>query len=236
MTSAEPPATLPNGCVQRVSPAGALSETRWVLLAMALTLVVGALAVGWQRHWLPQEKLQAHQIDLATGLTAAEQGIYTDLQAVYDEWRSAGAPLPPPAPQRWAADGWPPFVDDLTAQKRGARQWRLLSFGGRHAYLGVGAEARLSASESAQDGQGSGQETRPRWLLWRLPAAPSAKARDEARAGDDEHEEAFDFWLHEAGSAAEGSVMPSSPESLDETSLIRHGWLQVAAHLKARKK
>ena len=37
---------LPDGCIQRVLPAGALRETRWVLLAMALTLLVSMLAVG----------------------------------------------------------------------------------------------------------------------------------------------------------------------------------------------
>lgn len=229
MTSAEPPATLPNGCVQRVSPAGALSETRWVLLAMALTLVVGALAVGWQRHWLPQEKLQAHQIDLATGLTAAEQGIYTDLQAVYEEWRSMGAPLPPPEPQRWAVDGWPPFVDDLAAQKRGLRQWLLLSLGDRHAYLGVSVERGAPVlDESRQEAA--------RWLLWRLPAARSTKAEEggvDGRRAEDSVHEGFELWLHAADAVSEASAALSS---LDDASMIRHGWLQAAAHLNAQKK
>lgn len=219
---------LPDGCIQRVLPAGALRETRWVLLAMALTLLVSMLAVGWQRRLLPQERLQAHQIDLSTGLSTAEQGIYTDLQAVYDEWQSMNAPLPPPTPKHWADEGWPPFIDDLTAQQRGRRQWRLLTVGDRYAYLGTGGHTASSSAPSEQ-------HATPRVLLWRLPethaihAMTKVKGAAENAHSDESPHTGFDLWLHEADTTPDGAL----PESLDEASLIRHGWRQAVAHLRA---
>ncbi len=236
MTSADPSAdlsnassaALPDGCIQRVPPAGALRETRWVLLAMALTLLVSTLAIGWQRRLLPQERLQAHQIDLSTGLSTAEQGIYTDLQAVYDEWQSMNAPLPPPTPQRWADEGWPPFIDDLAARQRGRRQWRLLTVGDRYAYLGTGGHTESSPAQGKQ-------HAAPRILLWRLPETHAihamAKAKDatENAHADELLHTGFDLWLHEADTTPDGAL----PESLDEASLIRHGWRQAVARLHA---
>ena len=54
---------------------------------------------------------------------------------MHDEWRAESRPLPPPAPDVWASDGWPPFEQDLAAQRRGARQWRVVQAEGRYAYL-----------------------------------------------------------------------------------------------------
>ncbi len=175
MSAATQTAPLPAGCAQPVPPAGAGRETRWVLVTVALVLVLSSIVVAWQRHMQEDLALQAHQIDLATGLTAAEQGIYTDLQAVHDEWRAEGRPLPPPAPETWAGDGWPPFGQDLTAQRRGSRQWRVVQAEGRYGYLG---EPQEQGQEQAPDG---------RLILWRLPAAQDAEAR-------------FDVWIYTAAS------------------------------------
>ncbi|WP_050716172.1 DUF6162 family protein [Ottowia sp. oral taxon 894] len=201
-------AALPAGCVQQVPPAGAGRETRWVLVTVALVLALSGTVAVWQRHMQTEMALQAHQIDLATGLTAAEQGIYTDLQAVHDEWRAEGRPLPPPAPDVWASDGWPPFEQDLAAQRRGARQWRVVQAEGRYAYLGEPNEAQ-SSGPGEQGGQAA------RLMLWRLPAAQDAEAR-------------FDVWLRTAsGPARAAEALPG----LHDDDLAAHGWRQVAAHL-----
>ena len=203
MSEAQTSPALPAGYVQRVLPAGAARETRWVLITVALVLVLSAFVVSWQRHMQQEMTLQTHQIDLATGLSAAEQGIYTDLQAVFDEWRSLGGALPPPAPQWWADEGWPPFDADLAAQRRGSRQWRVVQAEGLYAYLGVAAASDESAATH-----------RP--MLWRLPNLKGAKTQDA--------ESRFDVWLRTGPDAA------PEPAGLHDDDLIAHGWQQVAAH------
>lgn len=197
MTSAD---TAPVACVQRIRPSDTGSETRWVLLAVAAVLAASALGVAWQRHLQPSGSVAAHQIALATGLDATEQGLYADLQAVHDEWRADGRRLPPPLPAHWANDGWPPFTDDSTAARRGKRRWALLHLDGRYAYLG----------ETAPDAGGPAA-TDGRTLLWRLPR-PDDGATDHA-----EHA-GFDIWVH---------VGNARPDSLLKASLVGQGWRQV---------
>lgn len=224
VTSAEASAGLPGGCIQAVPPAGAARETRWVLTTAALVLAASAWVVGWQRHGQAPAALQTHQIDLATGLSAAEQGIYTDLQAVHDEWQVLGAPLPPPTPDNWATGGWPPFADDLAARQRGALRWALRQAGQDYAYVSQPANAMPAAptaSANAASMPGPSAAT-PRAMLWRLLAA--------ARSGPNSPPP-LDVWLR-ATSAAPGQ--PELPGALDDASLTRHGWQQITAHLHAR--
>lgn len=214
MSPPTPPATppLPSGHVQTVTAAGSRAEMRWVLLTVCIVLLCSALVIAWQRHLQPVQSLQSHQIDLATGLTAIEQGMYTDLQTIHDEWQATGALLPPPAPSIWAQDGWPPFANDLTAQRRGQRQWTLLHIGERYAYLGLpSGDPPPAATTSPTDAE------RP--LLWLLPRQGETAAR-------------FDLWLHTAGTAR---TPPATirPETLDEATLPGQGWQQIAAHQDA---
>ncbi|WP_347485291.1 DUF6162 family protein [Vandammella animalimorsus] len=212
MTSAEAGAVLPGGCVQQVPPANARQEARWVLATAALVVACSALVVLWHhRHGPGHTALQAHRVDLALDLSAAEQGAYTDLQAVLDEWLAAGAALPPPEPGHWASEGWAPFANDLTAQQRGPRQWALLHSQGRYAYLGVPVAAHNASAAS---------HAAARAWLWRLP---SAGAEADANV--------VDVWLHALPAHPTPAVL--TPAGLDDVSLIEQGWQQVAAHLHA---
>lgn len=218
MSSAEPAGDGPAGGLrQRVPPAGHGAETRWVVLTAVLVVLAWAAAVGWQRHLLPAEGLAAHQIDLALDLSAAEQGIYTDLQAVHEEWLAAGAALPPPPPASWAAQGWAPFADDLVAARRGRRQWQLLQHDGRHAYLGLPLTAEGEAA--------------PRLLLWRLPEVQARPSGAEgASAPGSGAAAAFDVWLRPAD--GESQARSASP-ALEDAYLVAHGWLQVRTAVPA---
>lgn len=166
------------GCVHSVEPALGRLELRWVMLAAAATLVLAALAVAWQRHHQHAVELAAYQLDLATGLQAAEQGIYTDLQAVYDEWTATGATLPAPAPEVWAEDGWPPFADAHSNTARTARSWALAERAGRWAYVGELPGQRPVAWVLPAPG-----DAQPRFDVWLGPdATASLPARLEPQA------------------------------------------------------
>lgn len=200
-TSAERSAT---GCVRVVEPALGRSELRWVLIAAMVTVVLSALAVAWQRHHLQSHELAAYQLDLATDLKPAEQGIYTDLQAIYDEWAAVGAALPPPAPEVWVAEGWPPFADAQANTNRVARNWTLTQVAGRWAY--VGAAAVHNAPEHA------------RAVAWVLPAVD---------ADGDGVGMRFEVWLSPAAPQQQ-----SLPARLDAPALAAAGWGQVTAHAR----
>lgn len=213
---------LPGGFVQRVSPAGSGQETRWVLVTAALVILCCAIVVAWQHQWQSAGGLHAHQLDLAADLSASEQGVYTDLQVVHDEWVAAGQRLPPPRPDQWAADGWPPFAADLSQRQRGARIWHLLMLGGHHAYLGIpsadGAGGE-GASAPAPDPSAS-----RRLILWRLPENPRPNAGASSSTLKD-RQPRFDVWVRDGEDAPPGEEPLS--ERLDDADLIAHGWRQV---------
>lgn len=216
--AARGPGALPGGCVQQIVPMGAGQESRWVLLAAVLVLLGAGLVVFWQHRIQPLHGLQSFQMDMAAELTAAEQGIYTDLQVVYEEWLAEGGRLPPPEPSWWADGGWAPFMDDAGARRRGARHWHRLELGGRHAYLGVPASTVQPAAQPAGEAL--------RLMLWRLPepAAGSGMAAEAAvgQAG------VFDVWLREDEAAPFGEAPLS--ERLEDDALIAHGWRQVVGN------
>lgn len=176
-TSAER-AALDAGCVQVIEPARGRVEMRWVALAVVVTIVLSALAVAWQRHQQHTVELASYQLDLAQDLSAAEQGIYTDLQAIYDEWVATGAKLPPPASAFWADEGWPPFADAQANTNRVARQWQLLEVAERWAYVGAAPEGGraiawvLPPKDEDGDGDGAGA----RFEVWLSQAEASAQA------------------------------------------------------------
>lgn len=209
-------------CVQTVAAAGAAGEARRVLLAALAVLVLAALVVIWQRSALHVVHLHEYQLDMARDLNVAEQGAYADLQVVYDEWHHAGQSLPPPLPQEWAADGWPPF--DAARTGRALWQWqRLAGADGRYAYFGWPVRVDGAAVDSSWAAASPSAPVRP--FLWLL----SAQEADDAPH--------FDLWLYpahlDASDVQQADFLAAHlPQQWQVQSLVQHGWRQVIAHLR----
>ncbi|QNL87395.1 Uncharacterized protein PPKH_1981 [Pseudomonas putida] len=129
---------------QVVRPAGAGHETLYVVL-ISLLIVVLAATVVWMRGEREDEQaIASHQVDARRDLTAAEQGIYTDLRVAFDEiqlLREETAAVP--GVDALAAESLPPFVEDAGSQSRGSHQWLWLQTG---AYLGRSQDPQLAGS------------------------------------------------------------------------------------------
>ena len=118
------------GFTQRVRPAGAGHETLYVALAAVLILLLAAAVVALRGVREDDTPIAAHQLDARRDLTAAEQGLYTDLHVAVDEIRTlreeqGGVPTP----EALAAEGLPPFVDDASSARRGQHRWQWLPQG-----------------------------------------------------------------------------------------------------------
>lgn len=160
-------------CIERIAPASAGRETSLLLLVALLVMLLSGAVIFWRSQQFQGFSLQAHQLDLATALTPAEQGIYADLQAVADEWQQISqstASSTPPSAKQWADDAWPPFATGLNASQRGAHSWALVQHGADFAYLGRSAKPELASD-----------------MLWRLPQGSSSR---------------FDIWLLRSTAAA----------------------------------
>lgn len=193
--------TNPRGTIQVVTPAGADTEGILLFLMALLVAAVAALVIMARSSHLQVAALQAHQLDLSTALTPAEQGIYTDLQAVFEElswlYKADSTLTNPPTVTYWQEEGWPPFVNNPTANQRGNHQWQLLSSpNGAVAYQGMSADTELSGH-----------------VLWRAPAASSATD--------------FDLWVWKPQLA---NIPFVSVARLDTDTLIAQGWKQVVAY------
>lgn len=149
------------GCIQRIPPTSAGRETSLLLLVALLVVILSGSVVLWRGLHAPGFRLQDYQLDLATALTPAEQGIHADLQAAFEEWRllrqNSALTAPPPV-KHWADEGWPPFVANLSASQRGAHRWSLVERGDHYAYLGRSAQPELAAD-----------------VLWILPLEKNAR-------------------------------------------------------------
>ncbi|MNP11624.1 hypothetical protein D3C76_1038200 [compost metagenome] len=129
---------------QVVRPAGAGHETLYVLLVSLLIVVLAATVVLLRGEREDQQTIASHQIDARRDLTAAEQGVYTDLRVAFDEvqlLREENAAVP--SVQALADEGLPPFVADAGSQARGNHQWQWLVSG---AYLGRSQAAQVAGS------------------------------------------------------------------------------------------
>ncbi len=150
MNSANPSRT------QVVRPAGAGHETLYVLLISLLIVALAASVVLLRGEREDEQAIASHQIDARRDLTAAEQGIYTDLRVAFDEiqlLREENDAVPEVA--ALAEEGLPPFVDDAGSQSRGAHRWQWLQAG---AYLGSSQDSDVAGSfllllPTAPDGQ-----------------------------------------------------------------------------------
>jgi len=129
---------------QVIRPAGAGHETLYVLLASLLIVVLAASVVLLRGEREDEQAIASHQIDARRDLTAAEQGLYTDLRVALDEiqaLREENATVP--SVQALAEEGLPPFVVDAGIQSRGSHQWSWLKSG---AYLGRSQAPEVAGS------------------------------------------------------------------------------------------
>ncbi|MDD1979621.1 DUF6162 family protein [Pseudomonas tussilaginis] len=130
--------------VQVVRPAGAGHETLYVLLVSLLILAVaaGIVALRGERH--DEVSIEAHQLDARRDLSAAEQGVYTDLRVAFEEIQLRREEDPAlMAVTVLAEEGFPPFIKDASSASRGEHQWQLL---GDQAYLGLSQAASVAGS------------------------------------------------------------------------------------------
>lgn len=129
---------------QVIRPAGAGHETLYVLLASLLIVVLAATVVLMRGEREDEQAIASHQIDARRDLTAAEQGIYTDLRVAFDEiqlLREENAAVP--SVDALAEEGLPPFVVDAGSQSRGSHQWQWLQSG---AYVGRSQAPEIAGS------------------------------------------------------------------------------------------
>ncbi|WP_022961180.1 DUF6162 family protein [Halopseudomonas pelagia] len=122
---------------QVIRPAGAGHETLWVLL-LCLLILLGASGVVLSHAKADIERdIASYQLDARMDLTAAEQGVHTDLGVAFEEMQwylTEQGQLPSPA--EMATEGFPPFIDDASASNRGGHQWHRLQLGSEIFYLG----------------------------------------------------------------------------------------------------
>lgn len=198
-------AITPNTKVQVVTPTGSGTESIFLLLAALLVAAIAAVIIMARSTHMQAAALQDYQLDLSTALTPAEQGIYTDLQAVFEElswlYKADSTLTNPPTVTYWQEEGWPPFMNNPTANQRGNHQWQLLSSpNGAVAYQGMSADTELSGH-----------------VLWRVPAA----SKSASSATD------FDLWVWKPQLA---NIPFVSVARLDADTLIAQGWKQVVAY------
>ena len=129
---------------QLIRPAGAGHETLYVLLVSLLIVLLAASVVLLRGEREDHQVIASHQIDARRDLTAAEQGLYTDLRVAFDEiqlLREENAAAPDV--DTLAAEGLPPFVRDAGSQRRGDHRWSWLEAG---AYLGRSQAPQIAGS------------------------------------------------------------------------------------------
>ncbi|MFJ4064709.1 DUF6162 family protein [Pseudomonas sp. NPDC089996] len=129
---------------QVVRPAGAGHETLYVLLISLLIIALAASVVLLRGEREDEQAIASHQIDARRDLTAAEQGIYTDLRVAFDEIQMLREESDAtPGVEALAEEGLPPFVVDAGSQSRGSHHWQWLPSG---AYLGRSQAPQVAGS------------------------------------------------------------------------------------------
>lgn len=132
---------------QVVRPAGAGHESLWVAILSLVIVLLAATVIGLRSESHEEESIAAHQIDARRDLSAAEQGIHTELSVAFDEIAMLQDELQAlPDPQMLAEEGIPPFPTDSSSATRGNHQWQLLQVGDSAAYLGLSADADIAGS------------------------------------------------------------------------------------------
>ncbi|MBG6552222.1 hypothetical protein I5I47_25605 [Pseudomonas aeruginosa] len=154
--------------VETVRPAGAGHETLYVLLGSVLILALAAPVVGLRQQSHEAQALDAPQGDARLDLNAAEQGIYAALQvAAADIQARLADGEAAPSDDELAAEGFPPFVADVAASRRGEHRWSYSETAGRPSYLGVSGKPGVAGSFLLLLGPAE---------VWLTPAAAAAGA------------------------------------------------------------
>jgi hypothetical protein len=109
---------------QVVRPAGAGSETIFVLILCGVILIASAAVVALRTVPTTTAAIAAWQIDARTDLTAAEQGINADLRVAADDLTAAPEDGRIAEPEELAAEDLPPFAKDATTDARGGHIWK----------------------------------------------------------------------------------------------------------------
>lgn len=120
-----------------VAPASGRRESLAVLVLVLAVLACASAVVALHRDRTEVTALPGWQVDLRSGLNAAEQGLTADLLTAAPEF----AFLPDTTPTALADEGLPPFTPDATAQARGGHQWQALEQGGLRGWLGLPGDA-----------------------------------------------------------------------------------------------
>lgn len=123
-----------------VPPASGRRESLAVLVLVLAVLACASAVVALHRDRAQATALPGWQIDLRSGLNAAEQGLTADLLTAAPEF----AFLPETTPAALEAEGLPPFVPDATAQARGGHQWQALGQDGLRGWLGRPGDAAIA--------------------------------------------------------------------------------------------
>lgn len=131
--------------VQRVEPAGASRETLYLLGLCLLILAIAAAVILQQQTSTTEAQLAPYQLDARRDLSAAEQGLYTDLLVALEEIHylqdETGALA---TPAELADESFPPFATDISSTQRGGHQWELARLDGGAVYLGVSQELAIA--------------------------------------------------------------------------------------------
>lgn len=115
-----------------VSPASGRRESLAALLLVLAILALSSTVVLLHRQAGEETVLPQGQVDLRSGLNAAEQGLTADLLTAATEIPH----LDDPTPHGLAAEGLPPFTIDATSAARGRHDWQLIESHGLRGWLG----------------------------------------------------------------------------------------------------
>lgn len=159
---------------QVIKPAGAGHETLLVL-ALCAAIVIGAGGViALRQPPVQQAVADTHVLDARRDLNAAEQGVFADLRVASDEITMLAEDGQWPTVAALTESGLPPFVADVSAQRRGGHVWQQIRSGEITAYVGMSADSKVAGS-----------------LLLRLPVADGHPHGGEASEPD--------IWLTRTG-------------------------------------
>jgi len=166
--------------LQVVRPAGAGHESLYVALVCCLILALAAAVIFWHHEAPIDQQVADYQIDARRDLSAAEQGIYADLRVVAEEVPFITEELGVlPSPQQMAEEGFAPFMQDISAQQRGAHRWQLIQRGADAAYFGQSADSAVAGSFLMRL-DGREQLNQAVWLNDQLSAEAPAELHDQA--------------------------------------------------------